>query len=84
MGDLRVMKPNKGDIRLMWDKDNVNEVATARAAFDEAMNQRDPRTNRRLNTAYRVLRNGEPGDIVTEFDPNAEKLLVAPQMSGGA
>lgn len=83
MGDLRVMKPNHGDIRLMWDKDNRDEIAVARTAFDEAMAQRGPR-GQRLNTAYRVLRNGEPGDIVTEFDPNAEKLIVAPQMSGGA
>jgi hypothetical protein len=33
--------------------------------------------------AYTVKKNGDPGDVIHEFDPKAGKIIMTPQMVGG-
>jgi hypothetical protein len=62
-----------------WDSDNELEVGIAKAAFDEAI--------KKGYYAYRVTegKDGESkrGDRLTAFDPDAEKMILMPQLVGG-
>lgn len=65
-----------GDTRIMWDAERPNEVAMAKAAFDDALSKG--------YLAYSVSETGErQNEIVRTFDPTAEKLIMAPAMRGG-
>ena len=35
MGELRVLDKELGDLKIIWDPNNQEEVAAARKAFDE-------------------------------------------------
>jgi len=74
MGQLRAMG-TAGDLKVIWDPDNEDEVAAAQQTFDDL--------RAKGFNAYRVRRRGEAGDVVKEFDPEAEKLILAPPMAGG-
>lgn len=74
MGQLRVMG-REGDTRLIWTKSNADEVKAAKKMFD------DLRAKGHL--AYKVTKKGKPGEVITEFDPDAEKIILAPPLSGG-
>lgn len=65
----------QGDTRIIWDSEKEDEVATARRAFD------DLRAKGYL--AFKVNKEGNKGEQITRFDPDAEKLILAPQMKGG-
>jgi hypothetical protein len=63
-----------GDTRTMWNPHNETEVDAAKEMFDRLIGEGF--------RAFRV-REGEPGERVTEFDAEAEKLIFVPQMQGG-
>lgn len=75
MGTMSMMG-SKGDIRMTWDPRVPVEVQLAREQFNSA-------TKERHMLAYRVRANGERGERITEFDPDAERIILAPQMAGG-
>jgi hypothetical protein len=64
-----------GDTKIIWDPENADEVETARQTFDKL--------RKKGYAAYSVKKNGDKGEVIREFDPNAEKLILAPQMVGG-
>lgn len=64
-----------GDTRIIWNPDNPDEVANAKRTFDDL--------KKKGYVAYAVKRDGEKGEVVKGFDPEAEKLILAPQMRGG-
>lgn len=64
-----------GDTRIIWSIDNEDEVANARRTFDE-MTKKGFR-------AYSVTRKGEKDKQIREFDPEAEKIILAPALVGG-
>jgi hypothetical protein len=66
-----------GDTRVIWNPRDADEVAAARATFDELVKEKH-------FLAFKVQRGGGKGEQVTEFDPAAEKLIIAPPMAGGA
>jgi hypothetical protein len=74
MGSLAVLD-RTGDTKLIWDPDNDVEVASARRTFD------DLRAKGFL--AYSVDKGGKKGTVIREFDPDAEKIILAPPMAGG-
>lgn len=75
MGELAVMS-HKGDTKLIWDVNNEPEVASARRTFDELRGKG--------YVAFRVTgKDGEKGEQITAFDPNAARIILAPQMRGG-
>lgn len=74
MGTMRVIDMT-GDTKIIWDSSKQAEVDNARQTFD---NLRKKKYN-----AYSVKKDGEKGSVITEFDPEAEKIIMAPPMAGG-
>ncbi len=64
-----------GDTKLIWDEDATDEVEAAKATFD--------RLRKKGYVAYSVNKKGDKGEVLTEFDPTAEKIILAPQLKGG-
>lgn len=74
-GTLFVMDQS-GDTRITWDRRNVEEVENARATFD--------RLRAKGYNAYSVKpEDGSKNVMITTFDPNAEKIILAPPLVGG-
>lgn len=61
----------------MWNPSDKDEVAAAKAAFDEA-------TKNRKMRAYQVDDDGKrTGTPITEFDKKAGKIIMVRQLVGG-
>jgi hypothetical protein len=65
-----------GDTKLIWDKDNNDEVGAIRDTFTKLL--------KAGYKAFNVKADGKQGREIKEFDPDAEKLIMIPQMRGGA
>jgi hypothetical protein len=65
-----------GDTRVIWDSENEDEVAAARATFDKL-------TKNGKFAAFQVKTKGEKGERMRDFDPEAEKIILVPQIAGG-
>lgn len=74
MGELAVMD-RTGDTKLIWDKDNPEDVAAARAMYDAQ--------KAKGYMAYSVKKSGKPGEVLQAFDPDAEKIIMAAPLAGG-
>ena len=74
MPEMLVMD-SSGDTKTIWDSQNADEVANARRTFDDLKKKR--------YLAYRVKGEGTKGQLMTEFDPDAEKMILSPPMAGG-
>lgn len=72
--EMRIIDKS-GDLRLTWDAEKPEEVASVKKAFDEKI--------KAGYKAYRVKTDGKKGMIMTVFDKDAEKIILAPQLSGG-
>lgn len=64
-----------GDTRTMWDRDKLAEVEAAKAQFDAL--------KAKGYLAYTVQDNGTKGEVIREFDPNAQAIIMSPQLVGG-
>lgn len=66
----------EGDTKYAWDKNNPADVAIARRTFNKFRQQG--------YLAFRITDGAESkGDQMTEFDPEAERIIFCPQMRGG-
>lgn len=74
MAELSVLDVT-GDTRLMWDRNNPEEVARAKQRFDEMKAKR--------YLAYKVTKKGDQGEVLKDFDPAAERIILTPPMRGG-
>lgn len=75
-GVLIVPKWDEGDVRQEWDRNKKDEVEAARKLFVDL--------KAKGYKAYRLdPKSGAKGDIIKEFDPNAEKIVMAPPFAGG-
>lgn len=68
-----------GHTSIGWDADNEHEVAIAKDAFDSAV--------KKGYHAFNVVKGKEGeaqrGTRMTTFDPDAEKMILVPQLQGG-
>lgn len=64
-----------GDSKFMWDPKNEVEVAAAKAQFDAL--------KKKGYIAFTVDKKGEKGEIIREFDPELEKIIMTPPLAGG-
>lgn len=65
-----------GDTKIIWDRNNSTEAAIAREAFRKAKADGF--------MAYRVTgKDGLRGEVLAEFDPAAERIILAPPLRGG-
>jgi dihydropteroate synthase len=72
---LEILDPT-GDTKVMWDRNNDDEVSIAKAAFDAAI--------AKGSSVFAVKgKTGEQGKRLKEFDPAIERMIVVPQMVGG-
>jgi len=76
MGELAVMG-RQGDTKIIWDSDKPDEVENARRTFNDL--------RKKGYLAFSVKgKDGAKGEQISEFDPEAERLILAPPMRGGA
>lgn len=71
---MQVMDPT-GHTKVEWDADIPAEVANAKATYKSMTDNG--------YYAYRINAEGEPATRLTEFDPEAEKMILRPQLRGG-
>ena len=65
-----------GDTKLIWNSRNADETENARRTFDDL--------KKKGFAAFAVKRDGEKGEQIFKFDAEAEKIIMVPQMRGGA
>lgn len=75
MGELAVMG-QKGDTKIIWNPRDEDEVENARKTWDRLV-------GKRRFLGFRVKRDGDKGEQIREFDPEAAKLIIVPPMAGG-
>jgi hypothetical protein len=73
-GVLEIMD-HTGDTKLEWSHSVKVEVDAARASFDLH--------KKKGYLAYKMLPGGGRGEVITEFDPAAERIIMAPPVQGG-
>lgn len=64
-----------GDVKVTWDPAVPAEVDIAREAFNAH--------KKKGHAMFRVKGLGGQGEKMTEFDPQAERILVVPPVAGG-
>jgi len=74
MAEMNILDKS-GDIRLQFDKVNEAEVEAARERFNEYKS--------RGWMAYKVDSQGKQAEVIYDFDPSAERIILQPQMIGG-
>lgn len=75
MGTMSIMG-RRGDTKVTWNPDNDTEVKAAKAQFATLVKDSKFR-------AFRVDREGEPGEEMDKFDKTAGKVIMVPPMAGG-
>lgn len=73
-GEL-VILDDTGDSRLIWDQDKQDEVDAAKLMYTTL--------KKKGYIAYSVNRKGDKGEVIQEFDPTAEKIIMSPSLQGG-
>jgi hypothetical protein len=73
-GEMAILD-RTGHSRQIWDPRNPDEVEAARATFNKLKGKG--------YIAYKVKPDGSEGEIMTTFDPQAEKMIMAPPVVGG-
>ena len=75
MGEISILSANEGDLKIVWDKNNEIEVEMAEKQFNDAMKKKF--------AAFSVKAKGKKDVKITEFDPDAEKIILVPPIVGG-
>lgn len=73
MGELRTLS-RKGDMKISWNSENEAEIAAARETFEK-----------RKKDGWSAFREklGSKGERINTFDPDAERIILVPPISGG-
>lgn len=74
MSEMNVMDPT-GHTKHIWDANNEAEVEAAEALYDSL--------TAKGYRAFHVKKDGEEGKRMDSFDPEAEKMILVPQLKGG-
>jgi hypothetical protein len=64
-----------GDTKVMWSRDNPDEVEVAERAFKDM--------KKKGYAAFRVDKKGDAGEQMHDFDPKAERIIFIKQTAGG-
>jgi hypothetical protein len=73
-GLMRIMD-GTGDNKVIWNSNSAVEVEAARDMFDKLI--------KKGYKAFSVTKDGDKDGMITKFDPSLEKIILAPQISGG-
>lgn len=75
-GLMSMLTPRHGDLRVMWDRNNAAETGAARQTFERMISEG--------HIAYRAVgKQGDRGEVITVFDPDAERIIMVRQNRGG-
>lgn len=74
MPNMNILDPT-GHTKLIWDAESDDEVSAAKAMFKSLV--------AKGYRAFRVKANGKEGEPMATFDPEAESMILTPQMKGG-
>jgi len=74
MSEMQIMDPT-GHLTVSWNVSNRAEVDAAEEAFDKFTDEG--------YSAFRVGKGGERGVRIDTFDPDAEQMILLPQLRGG-
>ena len=74
MGELSIID-NTGDTKVLWDKNNSDEVEAAEEQFDTLIDKGF--------MAYAVKKDGDKGKKITSFKSSAGKIIMVPPIVGG-
>lgn len=75
MSNVLAIMGKEGDTKIIFDPSQPAEVENARRSFNEL--------KAKGYIAYSVKAGGDKGEIMREFDPKCEKIIMAPPMVGG-
>lgn len=64
-----------GDTRIQWDPGDADQVAAAKKKFADL--------KARGYRAFAVKKSGSPGELLDEFDPMEERIIMSPHHVGG-
>lgn len=73
MSELRILGKG-GDTRISWNNESDIEVAAAKETFEKRIKENW--------SAFREKK-GIKGDKIKIFDPEAERIILVPPISGG-
>jgi hypothetical protein len=73
-GTMEVLD-HTGDTKLIWDSERKEEVKNAKRTFDDL--------RKKGYIAHSVKKKGGKGKVITEFDSEAERLILTPPLAGG-
>ena len=65
----------EGDTKVIWNPENEDEVEAAEAQFDALI--------AKGFSAFSVGKRGKKDERIEEFDPEAGKIILVPQIRGG-
>ncbi|MFB3887296.1 MAG: hypothetical protein ACE144_18910 [Thermodesulfobacteriota bacterium] len=74
MGILQILNGNEEE-KYSWDPCSPAETRIAREKFEDCLKQGF--------VACKIVRRGEPGAQITQFDPEAEEIFVLGLADGG-
>ena len=74
MGEFRIMG-KEGDVKKIWNPDNKDETEDAHRSFNEL--------TKKGYLAFKVKKDGEKGQKITKFDPDAGTIIMTPPIVGG-
>lgn len=73
-GELCILDET-GDTKLIWDRSKQDEIDAAKLMFSTL--------KKKGSVAYCVVGKGDKGEVVAEFDPTVERIIMAPPLQGG-
>ena len=76
MGEMAILDKEHGDLKLIWDPENAEEVTAARKMFDDM--------RKKGHMAWDVGEKGRKGDNeIKQFNPSLEKIIITPPVKKG-
>ena len=73
-GEIAIMGI-EGDTKILWDKENDDEVGIARQTFNDL--------KKKGFAMFKVKKLGGQGDKITEFDSELQAIIAVPAIRGG-
>jgi len=70
-----VILDTTGDTKIIWDSENDDEIEAAKETFKKL--------TKKGYLAFKVKKGGDKGEVVKEFDADAERLILSPPIAGG-
>jgi hypothetical protein len=74
-GLMRVLDQSGDDDKITWDSRYAEEVAAAKKQFDAL--------KKKGYLAFKVKKDGKPGEMLKEFEPLANEIVMTPPVRGG-